>query len=142
MKVMGNMIITVNNKLITGKRAVNVYQHAARGSHLISHNGSVTLPLEPLEQGDYLHISVTRGPGRLKNDCLLEIPWWMDFEFAGEGKVFITHKKDRVLVKIPAGPPVWQLKLTQPADLPPGYLAAHGDHVITIGEIEKKNSSL
>jgi hypothetical protein len=140
MKIPGN--ITVDNKLITGKRAVSVYHHATRGNHLISHNGSVTLPLKPVEEGDYLHISVTRGPGRLRKDCLLDIPWWLDFEFAGEGKVFVTHKRNRVFVKIPAGPPVWQLKLTQPADLPPGNSAADGNHKITIGEVEITKSPL
>ncbi len=132
MPVRGN--ITVENKLITERRAVSVYHHATRGVHLISHNSSVMLPLKPVAEEDYLHISVTRGPGRLECDCVLDLPYELNFEFAGEGKVLITHNEGRVLVKIPAGPPVWQLKLTRPLEMLPGT----GYRVI-IGEMGKSS---
>jgi len=135
MPVMGN--ITVENKLVTERRAVSVYHHATRGAHLISHNSSVMLPLKPAAGEDYFHISVPRGPGRLECDCVVDLPYGLDFEFAGEGKVVITHKGGRVLVKIPAGPPLWQLKLTRPVEMPPGGPTADSDFSVIIGEIEK-----
>lgn len=134
--------ITVENRLLVEKRAVSVYHHASRGAHLISPNGSVMLPLKPDADEDYLHISVPRGPGGLRNDCMLDIPSGLDFEFAGEGKVVITHKGGRVLVKIPAGPPVWQLKLTRPMEIPQGASSDGSNLRITISEIEKISSTL
>lgn len=127
--------ITIENKLLTEKRSINVYQHAARGAHLLSSNGLISLPLEPSAAGDYLHISATRGPGRIKKECVIEIPLWLDFEFSGEGKVLISHKADRLIVTIPPGPPAWQLKLTRPDNAPPGGLSAAGNQKITVGEL-------
>jgi hypothetical protein len=124
--------ITVENKLILEKRAISVYHHASRGAHLISHNGSVMIPLKPDVEEDYLHISVITGPGRLRNDCLLDIPAVLDFEFAGEGKVVVIHKGGRVLVQIPAGPPVWQLKLTRPMEQYGGGSSTGSSHRVTI----------
>lgn len=133
--------ITVENKLIVEKRTVSVYHHASRGAHLISHNGSVILPLKPEADEDYLHISVPRGPGRLRSDCVLELPPGLDFEFEGEGKVVITYKRGRVFIKIPAGPPVWQLKLTRSLELADTDSSTDGDQRITIREIEKTSST-
>lgn len=127
----------VENKLVTEKRAVSVYHHATRGAHLIGHGGSVTIPLESVEEEDYLHITVTRGPGRLENDSLLDIPWWMDFEIVSEGKVVITHRGSRVLVSIPPGPPLWQLKITRPRDLPPPGSQGRNASRIIVGEVVK-----
>jgi hypothetical protein len=124
--------ITVENKLILEKRAISVYHHASRGAHLISPNGSVMIPLKPDVAEDYLHISVITGPGRLRNDCLLDIPAALDFEFAGEGKVVVIHKGGRVLVKIPAGPPVWQLTLTRPMEQYADGSSTGGSHRVTI----------
>lgn len=129
--------ITVENKLIVEKRAISLYHHASRGAHLISHNGSVMIPLKPDAEEDYLHISVITGPGRLKNDSLLDIPPGLDFEFSNDGKVAIAYKGGRVLIKISAGLPVWQLKLTRPKVIPHDTSNADNNYRITIGEIKK-----
>ncbi len=123
--------IIVDNRLNTEKRAVSVYHHATRGAHLISHSSSFTFPLESSTRNDYLHISIIRGPGRLECDCAVAVPLGMDFEYSGEGKVRINHRGKDIILAIPAGPPVWQLKLTRPNGLP-----ATGDHRVTIREAE------
>ncbi|MCP5107906.1 MAG: hypothetical protein GY950_31245 [bacterium] len=110
--------ITVENKLEKEKRGLNVYHHSSRGAHLISYNSSVTLPLRSIEAEDYLHISVVRGPGDLRKNCLIDLPSWADFEFSSEGKVTLNHSGDRTLLKIPPGPATWQLKLTLPCTAP------------------------
>ncbi|NIM18038.1 MAG: hypothetical protein GTO45_39175 [Candidatus Aminicenantes bacterium] len=122
--------ITVENKLGKDKRDINVYHHSTRGAHLISHNCSITLPLGTAKKGDYLHISVVRGPGDLKTDCLINVPSWTDFEFASEGKVTLAHSSDRILLKIPPGPPKWELKMTRPL----GTLIGHTPDHVTIGD--------
>ncbi|MDQ1350895.1 MAG: hypothetical protein QG657_1197 [Acidobacteriota bacterium] len=132
--------IMVENKLIVEKRAISVYHHASRGAHLISHNGSVMIPLKPDAEEDYLHISVITGPGRLKNDSLLDIPPGLDFEFSNDGKVVITYKGGRVLIKIPAGLPIWQLKLTRPTGIPHNASSAYYEQRITVGESEGGNA--
>lgn len=109
--------VVIENCLVKEKRSISVFHQVSKGSHLISHNGSVILHLQPVETGDYIHISVTIGPGRLKTGCLLELPMGMDFEFFGESKVALIYTGKRVRVKIPAGPPLWQLKVTRPAAL-------------------------
>ena len=111
-----DIAITVENKLIKEKRDINVYHHSTRSAHIISHNSSITLPLKTVEKDDYLHISVVSGPGSLWKDCLIGLPSWANFEFASEGKLTLTHSDDpkRTLLKIPPGPPAWQLKMTRP----------------------------
>ncbi len=111
-----DITITVENKLIKEKRDINVYHHSTRSAHIISHNSSITLPLRIVGEGDYLHISVVSGPGSLWKDCLIDLPSWANFEFASEGKLTLTHSDDpkRTLLKIPPGPPAWQLKMTRP----------------------------
>jgi hypothetical protein len=108
--------ITVENKLINEKRDINVYHHSTRSAHIISYNSSITLPLRTVGEDDYLHISVVSGPGNLWKDCLIGLPSWANFEFATEAKITLTHSNDtkRTLLKIPPGPPTWQLKMTRP----------------------------
>ncbi|MCK5056424.1 MAG: hypothetical protein KAT34_07210 [Candidatus Aminicenantes bacterium] len=105
--------IIVKNDLTMEKRDVNIYHHSENSAHIISPGSSTALPLKTIGE-DYLHISVIRGPGNLLRDCQLNIPPWADFEFSLEGKVTITHRGNRTLLKIPAGPPAWQLKMTAP----------------------------
>jgi hypothetical protein len=124
--------ITVENKLGKNKRDINVYHHSTRGAHLISDNSSIILPLGTVEKGDYLHISVVHGPGDLKKDCLINVPSWTDFEFASEGKVTLIHSSDRILLKIPPGPPKWELKMMRSTGLS-SISPLTGDHV-TIGD--------
>jgi hypothetical protein len=79
--------ITVENKLIMEKRHLNVYHHSTGRAHIISHNCTIILPLRKVSEDDYLHISVVRGPGCLKNGCLLHVPSWVDVVIFAEGKV-------------------------------------------------------
>ncbi len=105
--------VTIENKLVLEKRDMNVYHHSTRSAHLISHNNSITLPLRPSIEEDYLHISVVSGPGHLINKSILNLPAWADFEFSSEGKIKVVHSDDRTLLKIPPGPSTWQLRMTR-----------------------------
>jgi hypothetical protein len=105
--------ITIENRLITGKRDMNVYHHSTGSAHMISHNSSVTLPLGPVIDGDYLYISIVSGPGHLGMNSVVNLPSCADFEFLSEGKLAVTHADDRIFLKIPPGLPGWQLKLTR-----------------------------
>ena len=136
--------ITVENKLETEKRDLNVYHHSTLSAHIISLNSSITLPLrtaDPLGEKDYLLVSVVGSPGDLGEACSMDIPSWIDFEFTSKGKVTVitivhTHNRDgdRILIKIPPGPPAWELKITKPAHLSlNGPLTFAGDRV-TIGD--------
>lgn len=109
--------ITVQNKLITEKRDLNVYHHFTRGAYMISHGNSITIPLGPVEDGDYLHLTIVSGPGSMEKDCWINIPSWCDFTVSGLGNGDFTHSGDRMLLTIPPGPPVWQLKITRPGGL-------------------------
>jgi hypothetical protein len=97
---------------------MNVYHHALKSTHMISHNSSITLPLMPVVANDYIYISLVSGPGHIKNKCLVNLPSWLDFEFlAAAGKVKVTRSRRRTLVKIPPGLPDWEIKLTCPFSL-------------------------
>ncbi|UCH95045.1 MAG: hypothetical protein JSV88_32985 [Candidatus Aminicenantes bacterium] len=112
--------ITVENKLMKERRYINVYHQATRSAHLISHDSSVTLPLGTAKKNDYLYISGVRSHGNLWAACLINVPSWADFEFSLEGKVIISHSHDddRTILKIPPGPPTWQLKIKQSTTAP------------------------
>ena len=109
--------ITIENRLVMEKRDMNVYHHATRSAHMISHNSSITLPFRSVVEDDYLHISIVSGPGPLKGECMVSLPSWMDFEFSPGGDVAVAHSGNRTLLKIPPGPPVWQLKMTRSSSL-------------------------
>jgi hypothetical protein len=104
--------VTIENKLVMEQRDMNVYHHSTRSAHLIGHNSSITLPLRLAVEGDYLHISIVSGPGNLENKSVINLPAWADFELSSDGKLTAIHSGDRTLLKIPPGPPTWQLKLT------------------------------
>ncbi|MCP5103705.1 MAG: hypothetical protein GY950_10020 [bacterium] len=107
--------ISLQNKLTAEKRDINVYHHSTRSSHIISFNNAFTFPFKTAGACDYLHISAVSGPGVLKNDCWIDMPSWTDFEFSSAGKVIVSHTGTRTLLKIPAGPPTWQLKIKKQA---------------------------
>lgn len=121
--------ITVENKLVAEKRDMNVYHNSTRSAHMISYNSSVTLPLKPVIEDDYLHVSVVIGPGHLENTSVVNLPSWADFEFSSEKNVTITHSGERTLLKIPPGLPMWQLRITRPIS----RIDSSTDHV-TIGD--------
>ncbi|UCH96261.1 MAG: hypothetical protein JSV88_05230, partial [Candidatus Aminicenantes bacterium] len=102
------------------KRDMNIYHHSTRSAHMISYNRSITLPLGSVETGDYLHISIVSGPGHLTNDCWIDLPSWLDFEFSIEGKMTLTHSGDtkRTLLKISPGLPTWQFRVTRSTSAP------------------------
>jgi hypothetical protein len=95
------------------KRDMNIYHHSTRSAHMISFDSSITLPLDSNIEEDYLHISIVGGPGRLEGNCVVNLPSWADFEFFSKGDVTVAHSADRILVKIPPGFPIWQLKMTR-----------------------------
>jgi hypothetical protein len=105
--------ITIHNKLLLEKRDMTVYHHATRSAHMISCNSSITLPLRTVIEDDYLHISIVRGPGRLEGICIVSLPSWVDFEISSADDVAVAHSGDRTFLKIPPGPPEWQLKMTR-----------------------------
>ncbi|UCH94230.1 MAG: hypothetical protein JSV88_28715 [Candidatus Aminicenantes bacterium] len=106
--------ITVRNQLVTEKRDLNVYHHSNRSAYMISYSNSITIPLGTSEDGDYLHLSIVSGPGNMEKDCWLDTPSWCDFTISSIGNGDLTHSGDRMLLKIPPGPPVWQFKITRP----------------------------
>ncbi len=130
--------ITVENKLITEKRDLNLYHYSTQSAHIISHNSSITLPLGSNGDKDYLHISVVKGPGYLEKYCLIDIPSWADFDFTSKESVTaisITHSHDpdgaRTVLKIPPGPPAWELKITRPTSLDSnGQFTKKKDYVV------------
>lgn len=105
--------ITIKNKLEIEKRDMTIYHHFARSAHMISHNSSITISLMPIIEGDYLHISIVSGPGNLLNQSVFNLPSWADFELFSAGNIMLSHSNGRVLLKIPPGPPIWQLKMKQ-----------------------------
>jgi hypothetical protein len=126
--------ITIENKLVMEKRDMNVYHHFTRSAHMISHDSSITLPLRPGIEDDYLYISIVSGPGRLEGNCIVNLPSWVDFELSSAGDATTAHSGDRTLLKIPPGPPKWQLKLTRS---PFSIIAQSSDRVI-IGDDQQK----
>jgi hypothetical protein len=123
--------ITVENKLGIDKREINVYHHARKNSHLISFNSTISTRLKTSAENDYIHISVGRGPGDLKNGCSIHIPSGLDFQFSSEGKVTITHTKTKTGITLPPGPPTWELKLSWSGESP----VHRRQEVVTIGDI-------
>lgn len=108
--------ITIQSKLVAERRDLNAYHYAKKSAYFISHCNTVTMPLGTKEDGDYLHISVVSGPGKLEKECLINLPSWCDFSFSSIGNGNLSHSGDRILLKIPPGPPSWQLTVTRPAD--------------------------
>jgi hypothetical protein len=105
--------VTIYNKLIEGKRDMNIYHHSTRSAHMISFDSSITLPFNANTEGDFLHLSIVSGPGRLDANCVVNLPSWIDFEFSSKGDVTVFHSGNRIMVKIPPGLPIWQLKMTR-----------------------------
>jgi len=126
--------MTVQNNLVTEKRDLNVYHHATRSAYMISHYNSITVPLGTIEDGDYLHLSIVSGPGSLEKDCWVNIPSWCDFSISALGNGDITHSGNRTLLRIPSGPPVWQLKITRSS----GHVNTPIEDYLTIGDSQEK----
>ncbi|MGD2092530.1 MAG: hypothetical protein PVH61_40565 [Candidatus Aminicenantes bacterium] len=119
--------ITIDNKLVTEKRDISVYHHASQSAHIISPNSRIILPLGNVGEDDYLHISPVRGPGNLSRDCLIHLPGWVNFRFHSGGDVVVTHEAGRTSIKVPPGPPIWEVEITAPFGLysPPSQDQCH-----------------
>jgi hypothetical protein len=126
--------ITIENKLVMEKRDMNVYHSFSKSAHMISYNNSITLPLRTVIESDYLHISIVSGPGHLKGQCIVSLPSWIDFEFSSREDLTVTHSGDRILLRIPSGPPMWQLKVTRSDS---SIIKQHSS-LITIGDNQQE----
>ncbi len=108
------MNIVVVNNLCHEKRDLIIYHHSTRGTHIISHGSRFSLPFKTgIHEGDYLLVSVNRGPGDLWDDCVVNVPSWLGFDITAQRRVSVAHGGSRTLVVIPPGPPNWELKLLQ-----------------------------
>ena len=112
--------ITVENKLVKERRDLHIYHNSSKSAHIISHNSSIDFSLQKVETDDYLYISMIKGPENLTGDCLIHLPPWLDFEFISRGDLTCTyrHRGDvqPMVLKIPPGPPLWELKLMRAGD--------------------------
>jgi hypothetical protein len=111
--------ITIRNNLSQEKREISVYHHSRRMSHIVSHNHSLEHQLESVERDDYLQISVISGPGHLHHDCILVLPSFLDFTFSASGDVIIEHINHYLVLRIPPGPPTWEIKTRVPSQFLP-----------------------
>ena len=127
--------ITIENKLREEKRSLNVYHHSTRSAHIISHNSSITLPFKTSGKEDFLSLSIPSVAGRLRKKCLIDLPEWSEVELSLEGKITIVQREGRILLKIPAGAPIWELKLTCSAEFV-SNVPRNGDSII-IGDEDK-----
>ncbi|MCK5059241.1 MAG: hypothetical protein KAT34_21510 [Candidatus Aminicenantes bacterium] len=125
--------IKVLNKFLAEKRDLSVYHHAARSANLIGIDSRITFPLRTVEEEDYVHISVVRGPGSLKQECVVDLPFWLDFDFSSVEEGVIRRTGNRTLLTIPPGPPGWQVKVTRS----PGAADIPAVDYITIGNSDQ-----
>jgi hypothetical protein len=130
--------ITVENKLLAERRDINLYHHSTQSAHIISYNSTITIALGSIGDKDYLHISVVKGPGYLEKNCMINLPSWVDFDFTSRENVTgisIVHSHeqsgDRTILKIPPGPPAWELKITRPTSvISNGPVTKNKDYVV------------
>ncbi|MCU0288170.1 MAG: hypothetical protein MUF15_17465 [Acidobacteria bacterium] len=128
----GEMNIIILNKLVKEKRDIHVYHHFKKSGHIISSNSSLKLGIQPEAANDYLHISVQRGPGHVENFCVLDLPAFVDFRFSNIGEILFIHSGERFILRIPPGPPLWEMKVKIPARSPLFTLSDEGH--VTIGD--------
>jgi len=129
--------IIVENQLITGKRDLNVYVNSSRSAHIISSGSSAALTLKSAGEGDYIHVSVVKGPGDMLKETLIHIPSWADFQCEAPAglSLFHLHSPDGegIQLKIPPGP-VWELKITKPGKVPGSSRLAKKGNYLKIAE--------
>lgn len=124
--------LKIHNKMIAEKRDLNIYHNHDRGAYMISRNNYVKLKLNGIDDNDYLHISIVSGPGAMTKDCWVNLPSWCFCSFSGMCNADICNSGERIMVRIPPGPPVWQLKISNPGSTP----GADSD-LLVIGDFEQ-----
>lgn len=110
--------ITIKNQLVMEERDMNVYHHATKSAYMVSHSNSVTIFLKPDIEDDYLHLSIVTGPGYLDRPSVINLPSWANFEFSSMRDVTVLRYEGRVIIRIPPGLPLWQLRMTRSHDSP------------------------
>jgi len=110
--------IQIQNKLALEKRYINVYHKATGSAYIISHNSSIALPLKVNAEEDSLYISLVHGQGNSQEICVVNLPSWIDFEFASPGYINVLHSSNRTFLKISSQLPNWQLKIAWSASSP------------------------
>ena len=122
--------IDVENKFRKGRRGIIVYDSSEKQDWILpwKNNGQGTklkkfmLPADSGKDDDYLNIAVAPGGGKLGRSKIV-LPANIPFTFipGGIDSITIIPSGDRVYIKIPEGPPTWQLKIMKPSE-PIGYL--------------------
>ncbi len=125
--------VTVENKLVLEQRDLSIYHHGSRSAHILSHNSSVNLRLKTDDEADYIHISVVSGPGNLWNECAINLPAWSNIELNTKSEMTFVHSDGHFLIKLPPGPPTWQLKVSRHEDAP----NTRGSSRIVVGDYGK-----
>lgn len=140
----GKIEVVVENRMITVKRDIHVFHYSTGSAHIISHNSSVTLPVKIVDRTDYLQLFAARGPGHLWKHCLIRLPSWADFEFAVDRNVTLIHSHDSnsTLLKIPPGPPTWELKIAASPGLSTSGKFSSTKDYITISDDEELEGGL
>lgn len=106
--------LKIHNKMIGEKRDLNIYHNHDRGAYMISRNNYVNLKLHNIDENDFLYISIVSGPGAMTKDCWINLPSWCFCSFSSMCNADICLSGQRFMVRIPPGPPVWQLKICSP----------------------------
>jgi hypothetical protein len=122
--------IKIKNKLESERRDMNVYHCSTRSAHMISYNSSITIPLRPILENDYLNISLVIEAGPLENKSFVNLPSWLNFEYFSKNHFKIIHSGGRTILKIPPGHPTWKLKMVRSNEELSNKLS---DHII-VGE--------
>lgn len=126
----GILEFIVRNKLVRDKRDISVYHSFGSSAHIISCGSAVSVPLSTVEQDDYLHFSLVRGPGIFWQGCVISLPAWVDFRLGPAGSVTVTHSANRTHLELAPGPPTWELRITRPKGHPPASPGPGGFHIV------------
>ncbi len=123
-----NVSITVKNLLNMDMKYLNVVHCSTVSAHLLSSNRAIELPLGNTDIHDHIHISAcSEGGNDMWKDCLIDMPFWVDFELAFDGKATLLHSGNRLHLKLPSAPPTWQLKIRRPVG---NGIACSNDYVV------------
>jgi hypothetical protein len=114
--------IEVENDFKRGRRGIIVHNSSQNQDWIVpwKKNGQEDTKQEfdfPTGKDDYLVIAVTPGGGDLKG-CKADLPAALPFIFIPGGmekmKILTSSDGERTTLRIPQGPPTWQLKIRNP----------------------------